>query len=108
MPDPHETLSVFAEVSVALAGFSGIAIPFEFIAQDRAKNLPKMTLSKFNINTVNWTLSLGTDLLLAAILINAVGAWSEAAYLVALFVQLTLAGILFVKFASDTFAHPVN
>ena len=28
MPDPHETLSIFAEVSVALAGFSGIAIAF--------------------------------------------------------------------------------
>ena len=28
MPDPHETLSVFAEVSVALAGFSGVAIAF--------------------------------------------------------------------------------
>jgi hypothetical protein len=28
MPDPHETLSVFAEISVALAGFSGIAIAF--------------------------------------------------------------------------------
>ena len=26
MPDPHDTLSIFAEVSVALAGFSGIAI----------------------------------------------------------------------------------
>ena len=28
MPQPHETLSIFAEVSVALAGFSGIAIAF--------------------------------------------------------------------------------
>lgn len=28
MPEPHETLSIFAEVSVALAGFSGIAIAF--------------------------------------------------------------------------------
>lgn len=26
MPDPHDTLSIFAEVSIALAGFSGIAI----------------------------------------------------------------------------------
>lgn len=26
MPDPHDTLAVFAEVSVALAGFSGIVI----------------------------------------------------------------------------------
>jgi hypothetical protein len=28
MPDPHDTLSIFAEVSVALAGFSGVAIAF--------------------------------------------------------------------------------
>ncbi len=28
MPDPHDTLSIFADVSVALAGFSGIAIAF--------------------------------------------------------------------------------
>jgi len=28
MPDPHDTLSIFAEVAVALAGFSGIIIAF--------------------------------------------------------------------------------
>jgi len=28
MPDPHNTLTIFADVSVALAGFSGIAIAF--------------------------------------------------------------------------------
>ena len=28
MPDPHDTLSIFAEVSVALAGFSGVVIAF--------------------------------------------------------------------------------
>jgi hypothetical protein len=28
MPDPHDTLSIFAEVAVALAGFSGIVIAF--------------------------------------------------------------------------------
>ncbi len=29
-PDPHETLSIFAEVSIALAGFSGIVIAFGY------------------------------------------------------------------------------
>ena len=29
-PDPHESLSIFAEVSIALAGFSGIVIAFGF------------------------------------------------------------------------------
>ena len=28
MPDPHDTLSIFAEIAVALAGFSGIIIAF--------------------------------------------------------------------------------
>ena len=28
MPDPHSTLSIFAEVSIALVGFSGIVIAF--------------------------------------------------------------------------------
>ncbi len=28
MPDPHDTLSIFAEVAIALAGFSGIALAF--------------------------------------------------------------------------------
>jgi len=41
-----------------------------------------------------------------AILINAVGTFSDALYLVALFSQLALAGILFVQFAAETFAHP--
>ena len=90
---------------VASAVFLCIAIPFEFVARNRTKNLPDMTLSKLNVNTVNWALSLGADLLLVAILINAVGTWSEALYLVALFFQLTLAGILFVQFAAETFAH---
>ena len=28
MPNPHDTLTIFADISVALAGFSGIAIAF--------------------------------------------------------------------------------
>ena len=93
---------------IASAAFLCIAIPFEFVARNRTKNLPKMTLSKFNVNTVNWALSLGADLLLVAILINAVGSSADALYLVALFSQLTLAGILFVQFAAEAFAHPDN
>ena len=90
---------------VASAAFLCGAIPFEFVARSRTKNLPNMTLSKFNVNTVNWALSIGADLLLVAILINAAGTWSEALYLVALFSQLTLAGILFVQIAAETFVH---
>jgi hypothetical protein len=28
IPDPHESLSIFAEISIALCGFSGIVIAF--------------------------------------------------------------------------------
>lgn len=29
MPEPHDTLSIFAEVSIALTGFSGIVVAFD-------------------------------------------------------------------------------
>jgi len=62
-----------------------------------------MTLTKINVNTVNWALSIGANLVLIAILFNLVGAFSEAFYLVALLLQLILAGILFVQFAAESF-----
>jgi len=90
---------------VASGFFLCMAIPFEFVAQNRDKNMPNMTLSKFNVNTINWALTLCADLLLVAILINVLSAWSDALYFVALFFQLALAGILFVQFAANMFAR---
>ena len=89
----------------ASAAFLCIAIPFELVARGRTKDMPNMTLTKINVNTLNWALSIGADLILVAILFNAVGNWSEAFYLVAIFAQLTLAGILFIQFAAETFAR---
>jgi len=91
---------------LASAAFLCMAIPFEFIAQSRTKNLPNMTVTRMNINTVNWGLSIGADLILVAILFNVVGDKAEALFLVALFLQLSLAGVLFVQFAAETFAVP--
>ena len=91
---------------VASAVFLCLAIPFEIVARNRTKNIPNMTLTKFNVNTINWALSIGADVLLVAILIGAVGTLSESLYLVALFSQLIVAGILFVQFAAETFVHP--
>ena len=88
------------------AAFLCIAIPFEFVARNRTKDIPNMTLVRFNVNTVNWALSLGSDLILVVIFLNLAGVWSEAFYVVALFAQLCLAGILFVQFAAETFSHP--
>lgn len=90
---------------IASALFLCIAIPFEFVARRRTKDLPDMTLTGWNINTVNWALSIGADLILIAILFGVVGSYSEAFYSVALFSQITLAGILFIQFAADTFTH---
>jgi hypothetical protein len=45
MPDPHDTLAIFAEVSVALAGFSGIVIAFGKRSQGSLNNLELRRLS---------------------------------------------------------------
>ena len=45
MPDPHDTLIVFAEVSVALAGFSGIVIAFGRRSHGALTPLEKRRLS---------------------------------------------------------------
>jgi hypothetical protein len=91
---------------VSSAAFLCIAIPFEFVARNRTKGMPKMTLTKLNVNTINWALSLGADLVLIAIVLNLVAAWSEAFYIVALFAQLAVAGILFIQFAAEIFSRP--
>jgi len=90
----------------AAVAFLCMAIPYEFVARNRTKDMPNMTLTKMNINTVNWGLSITADLVLVAIVFGLVGAYSEAFYLVALLLQLTLSGILFVQFAAETFKHP--
>ena len=90
----------------ASAAFLCAVIPYEFVARNRTKGMPDMTLTKMNINTVNWALSIGADLVLAAILLSLVGPYSEALYLVVLLLQLTLAGTLFIHFAAETFTVP--
>jgi len=90
---------------IASAIFLCIAIPFEFIARNRTRDMPNLTLTKINVNTINWSLSISADLILVAVLLGVVGTKSEALYLVALFVQLALAGNLFVQFAGETFTR---
>ncbi len=91
---------------VACAAFLCVVIPYEFVARKRTKGMPNMTLTKLNVNTVNWALSFGADLVLVAILLSLVGAYSEAFYLVVLLLQLTVAGTLFIHFAAETFTLP--
>ena len=91
---------------VASAAFLCVVIPYEFVARSRTKGMPDMTLMKMNVNTVNWALSFGADLVLVAILLSLVGAYSEAFYLVVLLLQLIVAGTLFIQFAAETFTLP--
>lgn len=81
-----------------------VVIPFEFVAQKRTKDMPSMTWTKFNVNTVNWGLSISADLILLAILINMVGTNAEAFFLIVLCLELALAANLFVQFAAETFS----
>jgi hypothetical protein len=90
---------------ISAALFLCVAIPFEFIAARRTRDMPKMTLAKLNVNSINWALSIGADIVLAAIVVGFVGSNEQAFYVLALFSQLTLAGSLFVQFAADTFTH---
>lgn len=93
---------------IASALFLCVAIPFEFVARARTKDMPKMTLTRLNVNTINWGLSIGADLILIAVLLNVVGQHAQAFYLSALFFQLAVAGILFVQFAAETFVTRDN
>ena len=36
-------------------------IPGEFISAKRTKSMPEMTVSRFNVNTINWALSIFAD-----------------------------------------------
>ena len=89
----------------ASAVYLCVAIPFEFVAQNRTRGMPNMTLTSININTVNWSISIVADFIAVAILLSLVGPYSEAFYLVTLLLQLVVAGIIFVQFAADTFTH---
>ena len=78
-------------------------IPGEFLAARRTKKMPDMTVSKFNVNTINWTLSIGADLIVFGVLLGLFDTRAGAWYLVAVFSLLIMAGLLFIQFAASTF-----
>jgi hypothetical protein len=78
-------------------------IPGEFLAARRTKKMPDMTVSRFNVNTVNWALSIGADLIAFGVLVGLFGAHAGAGYLVAVFALLVMSGLLFIQFAGSTF-----
>jgi hypothetical protein len=79
------------------------AIPSEFLALRRTRRMKDMKLAGFNVNSINWCLSFGADLLMLAIALGAFESRAGAIYLSAIFLLLVMAGILFVQFASSTF-----
>jgi hypothetical protein len=81
-------------------------IPSEFLAARRTKMMPDMTFSRLNINTINWALSIGADLVVLGVLLGLFGAHAGAWYVVAIFALLVMAGLLFVQFAASSFVAP--
>ncbi len=65
-----------------------------------------MTPSRFNVNTINWCLSIGADLIALGVLLNLFGAHLSACYVLAVFSLLTMSGLLFIQFAASTFVQP--
>jgi len=88
---------------IASAVFLLISIPFEFLVRSRTKSMPDMTLTRLNINTINWCLSLGADLIMLVVLLGLVGSRAGAFYLLGIFALLIMTGLLFVQFAASTF-----
>lgn len=99
----HFGIAVSASWRISSALFLLVQIPSEIIGIRRTKEMPDMTWSRFNVNTVNWSLSIGADLIMLGVLLNLFGAHTSGFYLLALFSLLTMAALLFIQFASSTF-----
>jgi len=92
---------------ISAAAWLVIGIPTEIVAWRRTRNMPDMKLDQLNVNTVNWALAIGCELLMFLVAIGFFEPRAGALYLVALFSYLLIAGILFIQFASSTFT-PVD
>ena len=92
---------------ISSAMFLMVQIPMEFVSIRRSKKMPDMILSKLNVNSVNWCLSIAADLIALGVLLDLVGAHASACYELAVFSLLTMSGLLFIQFASSTFI-PLN
>jgi hypothetical protein len=89
---------------IATAAWLAIAIPSEIIAWFRTRDMPDMKLDGLNVNTINWVFCLFSDFIMLLVMIGFFEARSGAIYMLALFLYLAAAAILFVQFAASTFA----
>ena len=94
---------VWASWRIASAAWLAIAIPNEILAWYRTRDMPDMKLNRLNVNTVNWMLCLLSDGVIFLVMVGFFEANAGAIYLLALFVYLSVAAILFVQFAASTF-----
>jgi len=88
---------------ISSVAFLLCAIPSEFLALRRTRRMKDMKLAGVNVNSINWFLSIGADLVMLAVVLGVTGSQSGAFYLLAIFSLLLMAGILFVQFAASTF-----
>jgi hypothetical protein len=88
---------------LASAAFLLVQLPMEIVGFRRTRNMPDLKLSKFNVNTINWCLSLGADLVMLGVLLDLVGNQASAYYMLAVFSLLVMSGLLFIQFAASTF-----
>ena len=99
----HFEISASTSWRIASAMFLLIQIPSEFIALRRTRKMPDMNLSRVNVNTVNWGLSIGADLIMLGVLLDWVGAHASGFYMLGVFLLLIMSGLLFIQFAASTF-----
>jgi hypothetical protein len=88
---------------IGSAVFLLFQVPMEIVGFRRTSKMPDMKFSKFNVNTVNWGLSIGADLIMLGVLLDLVGARASGYYMLAAFLLLVMSGLLFVQFAASTF-----
>ncbi len=62
-----------------------------------------MKLDRLNVNTVNWILCIASDFVMFVVMIGLFASQAGALYLLAIFLYLAAAGVLFVQFAASTF-----
>jgi hypothetical protein len=80
-----------------------IQVPTEFLGILRTREMPDMTLTRLNVNTINWALSIAADLIALGVALNWMGDRANAYYMLAVFLLLGMSGLLFIQFAASTF-----
>lgn len=80
-----------------------VQVPMEFLGMLRTREMPDMTVTRLNVNTINWALSIAADLIALGVTLNLMGDRANAYYMLAVFLLLGISGLLFIQFAASTF-----